>query len=270
VFVEVSSHTDKTSLVFLGIWIFALSGSAALGQSDSGWGTIHGQVVFAGSLVPAPKAIDVNKDQDHCLAKGPIYSDELVVNPVNRGVRWAFVWLAPETKSSPPLAIHPSLKEIKEKQLSVDQPHCMFEPHALALREGQEVVFKNSAPINHNVHWTGHPLKNPGGNRIVSPGQSLNVENLKADRFPILVTCDIHGWMKGYLRVFDHPYFAVTDQDGKFEIKLAPAGKCRLVVWQDLGWVTPRVDGGEPGMPMTIKDGDNNIGKIEMKLPQKK
>ena len=38
------------------------------------------------------------------------------------------------------------------------------------------------------------------------------------------LACNIHGWMKAYVRVFDHPYYAVTDEDGKFEIKLARVG----------------------------------------------
>jgi hypothetical protein len=216
--------------------------------------------------VPAPKPIVVTKDEGHCLAKGPIYSEELVVNSANHGVRWAFVWLAPLNKSDPPLAIHPSLKEIVQKQVTIDQPYCMFVPHALAMRQGQELVAKNSAQLNHNVHWTGHPIKNPGGNRILGPGQSLNIDNLKADRFPIQISCDIHGWMKAYLRVFDHPYFAVTDENGKFEIKQAPAGKCLLVIWHEaVGWVPPRKEGGDPGTPIDIKaGGDTDVGKIEM------
>ena len=47
------------------------------------------------------------------------------------------------------------------------------------------------------------------------------------------VNCGIHGWMKGFIWVFDNPYFAVTDADGKFEIKNAPSGPVNLVVWQE-------------------------------------
>jgi hypothetical protein len=262
----------KCSLVVLIASGFFLGGLPALfGQSESGWGTIHGQVVLAGDAVPAPKPVSVTKDENHCLSKGPIYSEELVVNKVNHGVRWAFVWLAPVDKSAPPLAIHPSQKGIKEKQVTIDQPCCMFVPHALAIRQGQEVVAKNSAPISHNVHWTGHPLKNPGGNRIIPPGQELTIEGLKADRLPVQITCDIHGWMKAYLRVFDHPYFAVTDENGKFEIRQAPAGKCLLVVWHEaVGWVTPRKDGGDPGILIDIKDGEADVGKILMRTPENK
>jgi hypothetical protein len=70
--------------------------------------------------------------------------------------------------------------------------------------------------------------------------------------------------MKGWVRVFDHPYFAVTDADGNFVIKNAPAGKYQLVIWQeDMGFK----DGekGKDGSPITIQAGSTDLGKIEIK-----
>ena len=58
---------------------------------------------------------------------------------------------------------------------------------------------------------------------------------LKKESGPILYKCTIHGWMSGYVRIFDHPYYAVTDANGKFEIKNAPAGKFRIVYWHETG-----------------------------------
>ena len=57
---------------------------------------------------------------------------------------------------------------------------------------------------------------------------------------PIQYKCTIHGWMTGYVRIFDHPYYAVTDANGNFEIKNAPVGKFRIVYWHENG-----VRGGE-------------------------
>jgi hypothetical protein len=240
-------------------------------ENQGAWGNVHGQVVLAGPI-PDLKPLTINKDEKHCLAKGPINSQELVVNKANRGVRWAFVWLAPLEKNGPSLPIHPALKDIKEKQIVIDQPCCMFEPHALAIREGQEILAKNSAPVVHNTHWTGHPLKNPGANRSLPAGQTVLIDGLKADKYPVKVTCDLHPWMTGWIRVFDHPYFALTDADGNFEIKSAPVGKWRLVVWHEaVGWVTPRAGaGGEPGIAVGVTPGDVNVGKIEMKVPPQK
>src|SRR5205807_9114715 len=129
---------------------------------------------------------------------------------------------------------------------------CMFIPHALGIRQGQEIVAKNSSTIAHNVNWSGHPLKNPGGNRIVPANQEIVIGGLRADKYPVKLACNIHGWMNAWVRVFDNPYFAVTDGDGQFEIKQAPAGTFRLVAWQEsIGYVTNRI-----GIPVTIKAND--------------
>jgi len=253
------AHT--TVALLAGLSVFVSARSARADNDASEWGTLKGRIVFAGDAIPQPKQIDVNKDPAACLAKGPLFSEELVINPKNRGVRWVFVWLTPEPGKKP-LKIHPRLVQVKEKKVTIDQPCCQFVPHALALREGQDLVAKNSAGIAHNIHWTGNPLKNPGGNVIVPAKQEFVIQGLLADnRAPVLISCDIHGWMKAYARVFDHPYFAVTDADGSFEIKNAPAGKFRMVVWHDTGWGR----GLRDGTPVVIKgNGITDLGEVKL------
>jgi hypothetical protein len=164
-----------------------------------------------------------------------------------------------------PLAIHPDLKEIKQKTVEVDQPCCMFVPHALGMRQGQTLVAKNPATITHNFHYTGHPLSNPGNNTIIPAGGELKITDLKADKYPVKMSCDIHPWMSGWIRVFDHPYFAVTDADGKYEIKNAPTGPCRLFTWHEgVGWV----EGDKTGTGIEIPAGKAlDRGVVKMKQP---
>jgi hypothetical protein len=240
------------------------------------WGTVKGQVVFEGDSLPQPKPIDVDKDQGHCLSKGPLVSNEWVVNKDNKGVRYAYVWLVADPnlkKPSRTIRVHPSLKESKEKQLILDQPCCVFEPHALALREDQTLIVKNSAPIPHNVNCQGG-IKNPSFNHILPPGGQIEVTDFRASVTPVLVSCNIHAWMKNYIRVFDHPYFAVTDADGKFEIEQAPAGDFYLVVWHEAsGWrdrqTVKNAEGMEEqhiGLKITIKGkGVTDLGKLGIK-----
>jgi hypothetical protein len=246
-------------------------GDQAMAQKAAGeWGTIKGQVVWGGEAIPQRKEIaKVNENQDkaHCLAKGPLLDEEWVVNKDNKGVRWTFVWLdlSPEAKAAKQkLPVHPTLAEIKVKNVEIDQPHCQFIPHVVALREGQSLVAKNSAPVNHNVKWTGSQ-KNPGGNVILPPGKSHTITDLMADRFPVNLECNIHPWMKGVVRIFDHPYFAVTDADGKFEIKDAPAGNYQLVIWHDsMGYRGGAA--GRNGTAITIKKGEvTDLGKFDLK-----
>src|SRR6266481_1940243 len=147
--------------------VAAANPKPAVDDGDKSWGTIKGQIVWDGGAIPEPKVLAVNKDQQHCLGKGPIVSEDWVINKNNKGVRWTFVWLAPEPGGAATLPIHPSLRAIPNKEVEIDQPRCAFIPHSLAMREGQVLVAKNSAPIPHNVNWTGNPLKNPGGNNII-------------------------------------------------------------------------------------------------------
>jgi hypothetical protein len=254
---------QTTALALAGAIVLA----GATGGRAEGWGTIKGQVVWDGGAVPGPIKLNVDKDMEHCLSKGPIFKEDntFVVNPKNKGVRWAAVYLMSVEGFKKPIPIHPSLKEIKKRVIEIDQPCCKFEPHVLAMREGQTLVVKNSAPITHNVKLDGIP--GPSLNQILPPGKELKVEDLTARQMPISVACNIHPWMAGKLFVLKNPYFAITDEDGKFEIKNAPAGEYRLVGWQEgMGWVVGDKTPNKMGQKITIKaDGVTDVGKLPVK-----
>jgi hypothetical protein len=136
------------------------------------------------------------------------------------------------------------------------------------MREGQTLVFKNSAAIPHNTKIDGELSDNPSLNQSIPPGKHLDVTGFKATKASAIpLSCTAHGWMSGYIRVYNHPYFAVTDADGKFEIKDAPAGKFRLVVWQEkVGWVVGDKAPSKNGKPIEIKAGEpTDLGNIELK-----
>lgn len=256
--------------VLTGFGLVCGERSVAADDKDKDWGTIKGQLVWGDGAIPERKVFDqVNQSQDkaHCLSKGPIQSEEWVINPKNKGIKWAFVWLAvdpPDPKGK--LKIHPDLVNIKDKKVTLDQPCCAFMPHALAMREGQVLEAKNSAPVAHNVNYSGHPQINPGRNVLLPAGKSFDIDGLNADeRIPVTVSCNIHPWMKAWVRVFKHPYYAVTDENGNFEIKLAPAGDVRLKVWHEaVGWRGGAA--GRDGEKITIKGGAaTDLGKLELK-----
>jgi hypothetical protein len=227
---------------------------------EGGWGSIKGKVVWADKNLPERPKINVSQDQQHCLSKGPLFAETYVVNPKNKGVRWVMVWLVDPKNPKGKLPIHPKLQEPKDKEVVIDQPCCMFEPHVLGIREGQTLVARNSAPIPHNVNVIS-PGNNPNLNQLVPPGGKLPVPGWVASDKASLVKCTIHPWMQAYIRCFDHPYFAVTDEDGNFEIKDAPAGDWHLVVWQEsTGWV----QGGKAGVPVTVKA--NGVAELKFDL----
>jgi hypothetical protein len=121
-------------------------------------------------------------------------------------------------------------------------------------------VVKNTATIQHNIRWIGDGDNNQGGNVTIKPGGMAEIKDLKPQRLPLLLECNIHGWMKGRLAVFNHPYYAITDDDGNFEIKNAPVGNWNIMFYhEEFGY---RV--GKMGEPITIKGGINDMGNLPM------
>ena len=228
-------------------------------DGEAKWGNIKGQIVWGGGAIPEPVVLDTSKEAG-CAASGPVHSEEWVINAKNKGVRYVCIWLRP-AEDGVKMPIHPDLEKVKVEKVEYDQPCCKFEPHALALRKGQILVAKNSSKFAHNFDWAGlRPQQ--GNNTLIPSGTKVEIE-MKPSEFPINVKCGIHPWMKGWIRVFDHPYFAVTDADGKFEIKNAPAGKFRIVIWHETGWRNQETR--KQGDPIDIKPGDNDIGTLEIK-----
>jgi hypothetical protein len=223
-----------------------LAGAAHAAEGQ--WGTVKGRVIWGGPAPPAPAKVDTTKEPK--CGKCDVRDEKYVVGK-NGGVKNVIVWLIdakdPKKPKAPP--INPALKDIKVKQVVIDQPCCKFEPHILAIRQGQKIIGKNSSDISHNMKWTGGD-DNPGDNKLIPAGGQVEIDLIASPR-PIIIECNIHPWMKGYARVFDHPYFAVTDENGNFEIKGAPAGKYNIVMWQDEGWV----NGGKTGQAIEIPAG---------------
>lgn len=255
-------------MISMAVSLVVLAGflGAVEAQGD-GWGDIAGRVVWGGAQIPPQANINIgaNPDAAACQKNGPLKDEYWVVNEKNKGLKNTFIWLEPATKGEK-LPVHPSLTKVEQKKVEVDQPTCTFIPHAVALREGQILVAKNSSAIAHNFKWTGNPTVNPGGNVLLPPGASKEIDDLKADRIAIAIECNIHPWMKGWVRVFDHPYFAVTDADGNFTIKSAPAGEYRMKVWHGSGgWLGGAA--GKNGQPITIKTGGNTVGDLPYPPP---
>ena len=231
------------------------------------WVTLQGKVVFPeGKAVPAAKQLNVTADQGHCLGKGPLLDNTLLVNPKDRGVQHVWVYLRPDSddraaKFDPAKEIAPPLQKAPEKTFDVDQPCCMFTPRVFAIRSGDFVNFKNSSPVTHNTKLDANP-PSPSFNKTVTAGQSYKDPlPFVAQNSPITFSCSIHPWMEGKFMVFDHPYFAVTDENGNFEIKDCPAGKYRIVYRHEKGFHMGAA--GNKGWQIEIKAGADGKMKLE-------
>ncbi len=262
-----------TSLLLPVLALIGLGlGFPAAADDKDGWAAVKGRIIWGGPNIPQRNLVDLknNPDQKECEKNGKFLDEEWVIDQKNKGIRYTFVWLEADPKSGQKkVPIHPDLEKIKALEVAVDQPVCMFLPHALAMREGQNVVVKNSSAIAHNFKWTGDPtLANSSGNVLLPPKGTFMIKGLEASRFPVLVNCNIHPWMKGFIRVFNHPYYAVTAANGAFELQKAPAGEFRLKIWHgSAGWLGGAA--GKLGVPITIKAGQvNDLGAINFPPPQ--
>jgi len=242
----------------------ALSGAAPAQE----WVTVKGRVVLPKDKIPAPVAGEENvtTDKAHCEAKGKLPKNILIVNAKNDGVKNVIVWLRPDTENRKdvikPEQIKPALAKVASKNHVVDQPCCQFEPRVLAVRAGDTLEVKNSAPVNHNIKYDGANAFNVN----LPPGMSHKMQQpFAADNAIVPFSCSIHPWMAGKIRIYDHPYFAVTDANGDFEIKDAPAGKFRVVYWHELGFHKGK--GGYLGFPETLTGPVTTLKPLTIELP---
>ena len=247
----------------------ALSGAAPAQAPKQDWVSVKGQVVLPKANVPAAAVGNevVNIDKAHCAAKGPLAKNVLVVNPKNDGVKNVVVWLRPDDgvnrkAALKPEQINPVLAKAPAKNHLVDQPCCQFEPRILAVRVGDTLEVKNSSPINHNIKYDGTNAFNVN----LPPGMSHKMaQPFDPSSVPVVFGCSIHPWMAGRIRTYDHPYFTITDADGNFEIKDAPAGKFRVVYWHELGFHKGK--DGIFGFTETLTGPVTQLKPITLELP---
>jgi hypothetical protein len=247
----------------------AVSFTPSTPAADGDWAAVKGQVKFPeGKAAPERKKLDVSQDKAHCLSKGDILDESLIVNPKNKGIKNVVVWLRPDNMNAKaklePAQIHPSDKERKPATITIDQPCCMFVQRITLARVGDTIKAKNPAPVAHNFFWTS--ANNGEFNVTVAKESDWTMpQALVAEASPVQFKCTIHPWMAGYVRIFDHPYYAVTDEDGKFEIKNAPVGKFRMVVWQEKQGFLGGKD-GRFGTPVEIKAGGTELKPVEFDI----
>jgi hypothetical protein len=249
----------------IGLIAAAALATAPPPVATSPWVTLKGQIVWPkANELPEPAAVNVVKDFQHCCGAGPLFEETFVVDPKSRGLKGVIVWLRPDDTDPrsffPKDRIHPDLVRVKPQVLTVDMPRCQFVPRVLAARVGDTLVLKNSAPVPHCVKLYGAANEFA---RVLMPEKEpvRAIESLKIETVPMTIDDPLHPWMRGFLRVFDHPYFAVTDADGRFEIPKVPVGNWRIVYWHETGFHKGK--DGRLGFPVVVK----NTGAATQTLP---
>ena len=240
-------------VVLLGVGVFSafplsrLVGSAgpapAPEQSASAVGAIEGRVIFQGTTIPPPTEIENTTDPEACGSRQSFA--DLLISPKNRGIRNVIVAVAgPELPSAPRPA---------GETLVIENRKCQFAPHVAVLTTGSTLEATNSDPVSHTTHLYYGPLSR---NLALATGEKAS--QLINRPGMIIVKCDIHGWMKAFVRVDSHPFHAVSDAAGRFQIRGIPAGSYTLEVWHEVL--------GKQELPVTVRGGKTE--RIEIQYRQ--
>jgi hypothetical protein len=211
--------------------------TTAAAPAASGDGTISGKVSFTGTA-PAPEKVKVAADPK-CQGMHPQGLEKQTVAVKDGGLAHVFVWV----KNAPGGGAAPT------DPVELDQQGCEYHPHVIGVRTGQPIKIKNSDDTLHNIH--PRPTVNAEFN-IGQPRKGMeSTKTFDKQEIMIPVGCDVHPWMRSYISVVDHPYFAVTKDDGTYEIKGLPAGDYEVEAYHEkLKTQTQKV---------TVKDGDNKL-----------
>jgi plastocyanin len=205
----------------VSIGLFLATEAVAQGAAP---GSIVGKVSLGGDI-PAPEMVPVRQDKEACGSEIGV----LKVEGQDAGLKNAVVRITGIESTAEPDFGEPTL----------DQDGCVFSPGVVLMAPGQELKILNNDGILHNVHTRSRE------NRSVNRSMPKFMKELKVRfRNPeiIPVRCDVHRWMQAYIVVAEHPYYAVTTDDGSFELPGVPDGTYTLEAWHpELGTKTIEV-----------------------------
>jgi len=200
-------------------WISVMIGMVMVWPADAG--TITGQILYKGAI-PSSKVVKVSRDADFC---GETWQDHPVqVDAKSSGLLEVII----SVEGIPvPSNHHPPA------ELVISNKECRFTPQAAAAQSGKFLHIRNADPLLHNTHI--YQGKRTLLNVALVPGGRTIKKRIKRPGM-LRVQCDKHVFMHAHIAIFDHPFFALTDHQGRFRITDLPAGTHSLTIWhQTLG-----------------------------------
>ncbi len=202
-----------------GLLIAALFGVASIvspAARAAETGTLKVRFVYAGSAVK-PAALVVDKDVEFC-GRHPLVNERLLVNPQNNGIQNMVMYVYTGRGGSK----LPQQSE-SDKTYELANEKCRFEPRVVVMQVGDTLKITNPDAVGHNANINF--LVNTAQNITIPPGAEKLVKIEKPEPAPIPVVCNIHPWMIAHVVALDHPFAAVTDEDGELEISGLPSGE---------------------------------------------
>ncbi len=186
-------------------------------------GTVTGRIIVEGTVPPADL---VRLDADPkcvALAGSSRRAAESVVMGEGDTLQDVFVYVKD--------GLPPRLYPIPASPVVLDQQQCRYVPRILGIQVGQQLTIRNSDPLLHNVRSEG-VINEPFD--IGTPIQGVEVQRTFATREVMVpFKCNVHAWMNAYIGVLEHPFFAVSDETGRFSIGHLPPGTYTLEIWHE-------------------------------------
>jgi hypothetical protein len=213
-------------------------------------GTISGTIAFTGTP-PEPKKIATDADPA-CGQKNPNLATEDTVVKDGKLAN-VFVYIKDGTLADGTKIADLTFKAPADS-VTLDQNGCHYKPHVSGAMVNQKLNITNSDPTQHNIHFT--PKNNPDWNQSQPNGAAPLSHSFARSEILVPVKCNQHPWMKAYVAVVKHPFFAVSAEDGSYTIKGVPPGTYTVVAWHE---------GGQTGTekPMTVTVAANGTGKAD-------
>ncbi len=174
---------------------------------------VTGKVTLKGEA-PPPKKLNMALDQ-HCAKHEAAYSEDFVVGKSGELAN-VVIWVKEGLEEGKEYAV-------PAEPVKVTQQGCVYRPHVNALMVGQTLLVENGDDTMHNVH--GMPRINGEFNVVQGQKGAANKFVLRAAEEQFILKCDVHPWMKAWIYVFPHPYFAVSKTDGTFALPALPPGE---------------------------------------------
>ena len=217
------------------------SGKAYVATGNEG--TITGKISFTGAA-PEAKKIDTSADAA-CTQKSPnLTTEDWAVKDGKLANTFVYIKdgaLADNSK----VGDYSGWPNAPTGAVVLDQNGCHYKPHVLGVVVNQDISITNSDPTTHNIHFM--PANNPDWNQSQVNGAAALSHKMAHAEVLVPVKCNQHPWMKSYVGVMKHPFFAVSAEDGSFTIKGVPPGKYTVVAWHEGG-----AKGTEKTMEVTV------------------
>ena len=209
--------------------LFVVTAGLAVAQSTykvinvTDGGTISGTVKWSG---PVPRSLEypITKDPQVCDPEGKKTADleRLIVGPQG-GVANTVVYLRN-------IASGKAL-DLPEQRRHLDQHHCRYIPHILLVPQDGTLSMMSSDKTLHTIHMEGAASFN-----LPFPFTERPITRNMATPGLVHLRCNGgHVWMNAEMMVVSHPYYAVTDESGRFEFTDVPPGSYEIVAWHE-GW----------------------------------